>query len=114
MEIGEYFSIMMARIPKSASTIRSYRLILLSVIPLSRGIARKLREPLPIKTFDKYLWSANQELQAIAETNIHVNRTVSTTPGTEGRWVWSPLHPAISSPGMTSNNDGIVDSDGNG
>ena len=73
----------------------------------------RLGEPLPIKTFDKYLWSANQELQAITETNIHVNRTVSTTPGTEGRWVWSPASRYI----FTWNdldNDGIVDSDGSG
>ena len=73
------------------------------------GYCQKAGEPLPLKSFDKYLWSANQELQDIVEANLHVNRAVDA----DGRWDWNSPSRYI----FTWNdldNDGIVDSNGMG
>ena len=70
---------------------------------------QKAGEPLPIKSFDNYLWSANQELQDIVETNLHVNRPVDA----EGRWVWNSAARYIFTWNDLDNN-GIVDSNGAG
>ncbi len=84
------------------------------------GYCEKTGEPLPIKDFDSYLWSANQELQAIDDGDLHVNRSVDS----DGRWEWDlgGLDSAIPPPAQKRyiftwndlDNDGVVDSDGSG
>lgn len=62
-------------------------------------------EPVTIKDFTKYFWSANQQLQKIDDANITLNRPV----GANGRWDWSGAKKRYIFTWNDLNNDGMVD-----
>lgn len=76
--------------------------------PALTGYCGTYAEPVNIREFEAYLWSANKQLQEVDDINIELNRTVD---GATGQWIydagaakryiftWNDL-----------NNDGIVDS----
>ena len=72
----------------------------------------KAGEPFPIKSFNKYLWSANQVLQGIDTAHLASNRSVSSA--TDNRWIWGTSPERYIFTWNDLDNDGIVDSDGKG
>lgn len=68
----------------------------------------KAGEPFPIKSFNKYLWSANQVLQGIDTAHLASNR--KTNP-TDDRWIWGTSPERYIFTWNDLDNDGIVHED---